>query len=93
MTNKEYREKYPAGTKIRWLVRNCQITDAAKKDIGKIGRITGYDKFDNPFIFLPESEHFASNSTQLIPISWWAIWNDVKILSQKNQQLLFDFMR
>lgn len=92
MTDEEYRNKYPIGTTIRWIPNRCNMTKSAIKDIGKIGKIVGYTKQSHPLIFLPESEHFSSNSTQAIPISWWAIWKDVEILSQKGKQLMFAFM-
>lgn len=92
MTNKEYRNKYPRGTKVRWTLATCFANHLAKKDVGKIGVIVGYDKRDCPFIFLPESEHKSSNSTQAAPISWWTSWRNVEILSQKGKQLLFAFM-
>ena len=92
MTSEEYREKYPIGTKIRWVMSISFANDFAKKDIGKTGTIVGYNSRDCPFIYLPESEHLSSNSTQAIPISWWSSWEDLEILSQKNQQLLFSFM-
>ena len=92
MTNAEYRAKYPIGTKIRWILEMRFANSLAKKDVGKTGVIVGYDKMDCPFIFLPESTHLSSNSTQAIPVSWWTSWNTVEILSQKNQQLLFAFM-
>ena len=85
-------EKYPIGTKIKWTLDKCFANDLAKKDIGKTGKIAGYDKKGNLFIFLPESTHFASNSTQTCPISWWASWDCIEILVCKNQQLLFSFM-
>ncbi len=92
MTNEEYREKYPIGTKIRWTLPMRFANNLAKRDIGKTGKIVGYDKGDCPFIFLPESIHKSSNSTQAIPVSWWTSWNTVEILSQKGEQLLFSFM-
>lgn len=92
MTNTEYRLKYPIGTKIRWVLDVRWANDLAKKDIGKTGTIVGYDSRDCPFIFLSESEHKSSNSTQTLPISWWADWEDIEIVSMKNQQLLFSFM-
>ena len=92
MTNEEYREKYPIGTKIKWVIKRHLVTNEAAKDIGKIGKIVGYSKQNHPYIFLPQSEHFANNSTQAIPISWWSNWEDVEICLQKNEQLLFAFM-
>jgi len=93
MTNGEYRKKYPIGTKIKWTLDIRFANHLAKEDVGKTGVIVGYDKRDCPFIFLPESKHKSSNSTQAIPISWWANWETVEILSQKNVQLLFSFMK
>lgn len=92
MTNDEFRKKYPIGTKIKWTLPMRFANNLAKKDVDKIGVIAGYDKRNCPHIFLPESTHKSSNSTQAIPISWWASWETVEILSQKGQQLLFAFM-
>lgn len=92
MTNNELREKYPIGTKIKWILDVRWMNDKAKKDVGKTGKIVGYDNRDCPFIFLPKSKHFSSNSTQAVPISWWSSWEDVEILPRENVQLLFAFM-
>jgi len=92
MTNKEFREKYPIGTKIRWVLDTCVANDIAKKDIGKEGKIVGYDKYDCPLLLLFKSKHLASDSTQALPISWHAGWGSIEILPQKNEQLLFSFM-
>lgn len=92
LTNKELREKYPIGTKIKWTLSKHLANDMAEKDIGKIGTIVGYDKHNCPFIYLFGSKHLTSNSTQDIPISWWSSWQDIEILVSKNQQLLFSFM-
>lgn len=92
MTNTELAKKYPIGTKIKWVLDACLANNIAKKDIGKLGVIVGYNKGDCPLIFLPKSEHLSSNSTQAVPISWWATWNTIEILPQKNEQLLFSFM-
>lgn len=92
MTNSEYKEKYPIGTKIRWVLDVLRANSHAKKDIGKTGVIVGYDKNDCPFMFLPESKHLVPCSTQAVPISWLSDWKNVEILSQKNRQLEFSFM-
>ena len=92
MTDEEYRGKYSIGTKVRWVAKKHTLTNTAAKDVGKTGKIVGYNNYNHPFIFLPQSEHFATNSTQATPISWWAIWEDLEILPQKNKQLLFAFM-
>lgn len=92
MTNSELREKYPIGTKIKWVLDVRWMNDKAKKDVGKTGKIVGYDNRNCPFIFLPESKHFISNSTQAVLISWLSSWKNLEILLQKNQQLLFAFM-
>jgi len=91
LTNEEYRDMYPIGTNIRWVVPINLGTEDAKKDIGKTGKIVGYDGQNSPYIFLPESNHKASNSTQAIPITWWARWEDIDVLYSKGEQLLFDF--
>lgn len=85
-------KKYPIGTKIKFTLDERFANHLAKKDIGKTGKIVGYNKGGSVFIFLPESTHSASNSTLSRPISWWANWKDIEILSQKNQQLIFSFM-
>ena len=93
MTNKEYRKKYPIGTKIRWIFDIRLANSLAKKDIGKVGKIVGYSKRDAPRIFLPESTHLSTDSTQAIPVSWWSSWENLEILlPKKGEQLLFSFM-
>jgi len=84
-------QKYPIGTRIKWVLPLHFANGLAKKDIGKIGKIVGYRKGGTIFIFLPESTHFASNSTSDLPISWWACWKHIEILPIKGQQLMFDF--
>lgn len=92
MTNKEYREKYPIGTKIKY--GGIDHSGCAVNDVGKIGTIVGYSKYSNdPLIFLPKSQHISMYSTELVPVSWWSSWSRIEILlPQKNQQLLFSFM-
>jgi len=89
MTNKERKEKYPIGTKIKYIGR-CS-SGAKWGDCGKTGKIVGYDDVNDPIIFLPESKHISCYSTEKIPASWQTSWSSIKILPQKNQQMLFDF--
>lgn len=96
MTAREYREKYPVGTKIkyigsRFIKKYGRIGDAGVDDIGKKGRIVGYER-DFPVIFLPQSNHVSCFSTHQVPASWETGWDSLEILLQKNQQLEFSFM-
>jgi len=93
MTDKERKEKYPIGTKIKYIGTRlsrkwgCDTTG----DIGKTGKIVGfYNNF--PLIFLSESTHTSEFSTQLVHATWETGWDSLEILPQKNQQLLFAFM-
>ena len=90
MTNREHREKYSIGTRIKFITHSYS-SDTARKDKGKIGTIVGFD-YNHPFIFLPESKHVSYRSTKQRPVSWQTEWSSLEILSQKNQQLLFAFM-
>lgn len=93
MTHNEFREKYPIGTKIKFVIGSLTPSEACKRDTGKVGKIVGYtlgwECF--PIIYLPESKHTSCYSTPLIPASWQTTWKSLEVLPQKNQQLLFDF--
>lgn len=91
MTNKELRDKYPIGTEIEYI--GVYVCDIAKKDIGKKGKIVGYEPDNCPNIFLPQSEHISWCSSLLTPVTWETAWRNIKILPQKNQQLEFSFMQ
>lgn len=94
LINRQCREKYPIGTKIRFTGSKiiCVSSDSPSyKDIGKIGKIVGYCSDNYPIIFLPESTHISDYSTQSMPATWQTGWHCIEILPQKNQQLLFDF--
>jgi len=86
MTSKEFREKYPIGTKIKYV--GC---GGNGEDVSKVGKIVGYNLYNDPIIYLPTSNHISYYSTKTVPASWECIWNSIEILPQKNQQLLFDF--
>lgn len=92
MTDKEYKDKYPIGTKIMYCPPCSHSMSGVREDIGKIGRIVGISEYDNPIIFLPKSKHISYKSTKQVPASWLSRWCYLKILPQKNQQLLFPFM-
>jgi len=90
---------YPAGTKIRY-IGSAKVINSAKKDIGKCGVIVEHrncncpNNIDGkcPNIYLPESRYVSSlYSTPGKPVTWATGWDKIKILPQKNQQLLFDF--
>lgn len=87
--------KYPIGTKIKFigLQSMCGYKGPVVRDIGKIGKIVGYDKYGYPLIFLPESMHVSRFSTPQIHVTWQTTWDSIEVLSPKNQQLLFSFMR
>lgn len=87
MTDKEFKEKYSIGTKIRFLDKYGMTGDR-----GKEGTIVNYH-YNYPIIFLPKSKHISEFSTEQIPATWETGWNNLEILSQKNQQLLFSFMQ
>lgn len=87
MTDAEHKEKYPVGTKIKYIGNRWDDT----VDRGKVGTIVNFHGA-YPIIFLPKSTHLSSFSTLEIPASWEVGWDSLKILPQKNQQLLFTFM-
>lgn len=88
MTGKDYKKKYPIGTKVKYVGNSVwDETD----DKGKIGTIVNFH-CEFPIIFLPESLHVSSFSTPDIPASWETGWDCLEILPQKNEQLLFSFM-
>lgn len=87
MRNSEYKEKYPTGTKIKYVGNFWDGTG----DRGKVGTIVGF-YHNYPLIFLPKSKHVSEYSTPDIPVSWEAGWKSIEILTQKNEQLLFSFM-
>lgn len=91
MTNEEHKEKYPIGTKVKYIIDSRWASTEAKKDIGKTGEIVGYTRMNHPIILLPESEHISCCSTATMKASWACWWKSIEILSQKNEQLLFDF--
>lgn len=88
MIDKEYREKYPIGTKVKFINPNL--------DTGKIGKIVGYLN-DRPTVYLPRAyKHVMQNYHPTLPgnikFTWHCSWREIEILSQKGQQLVFDFM-
>lgn len=86
MTSKDLREKYPVGTRIKY-------KGNAGDDGNKRGKIVGFDTSGDPIIYLPTSIHVSWHSKTLgRPITWGTAWGSIEILSQKNEQLLFDFM-
>lgn len=85
-------KKYPVGTKVKYIIKSAYACIAAKKDIGKIGKVVGYTCNNDPIIFLPESEHISRHNTQLVPATWQCSWKSIEILPQKGEQLLFGFM-
>ena len=92
MSNLELREKYPIGTRIKYILNSCYASECAKEDIGKVGKIVGFTCYNYPIIFLSGSTHVSQFSTKQRPASWSAGWCSVEVLPQKNQQLLFAFM-
>lgn len=90
MTNKEYKEKYPIGTRIRFT--NSSL------DTNKIGTIVAYRINDLPIVYLPTAyKHIINNYYPVLSdgtkFTWKCGWNEVEKLPQKNEQLLFDFAR
>lgn len=88
LTNKE---KYPIGTRVKYVINHCHASKNAKKDVGKVGTIVGYD-YDYPLIFLPRSEHISLYSTETMKATWRCEWFSIEILPQVGEQLLFKFM-
>ena len=85
-------KKYSIGTKIRFL--NSEF------DTGMVGTIVGYWGFgdENPAIYLPTADkHIKYKCYPIllggIRFTWKCHWNELEILVQKNQQLLFNFMK
>lgn len=82
MTNTEYRLKFPIGTKIIYVPNTNVVCAAACKDADKQGIVI---------------EHIGCQVKIHLPMSlkqsktWRTLWENIKLLPQKNQQLLFDF--
>ncbi len=80
-------KKYPIGTKIRFMHKTL--------DTGKIGTIVAFHG-DSPTVYLPTScKHIENNyypTYDGVKITWHCGWNDIELLFQKNEQLLFEFM-
>ena len=79
---------YPIGTKIRFIF--------PYEDNGKIGTIVAYHDGNKPTVYIPTAEkHIKRNQHSItdegIQFSWYCRWKDIKILAEKNQQLLFNF--
>jgi hypothetical protein len=91
MTNSEYRNKYPRGTRIRF-VPSVYSYDEVLADMNKTGRIVGFTMSNRPLIVLSKSTHESDYSTEKLFVTWQTTWSNIKILPQKNQQLLFSFM-
>ena len=91
-TNSDLKKKYPVGTRIRYIKDSPYANRQAKEDIGKVGKIVGFTRYNYPIILLSGSTHVSQFSTKQRPASWSAGWCSIEVLSQKNQQLLFSFM-
>jgi len=81
-------KKYPIGTKVRFVF--------PYEDTDKIGIIVGYHG-SNPIIYIPTADkHIERNQHPILddgtPFTWYCRWQDIEILVEKNQQLLFAFM-
>ena len=76
-------KKYPIGTKIRY--KGC-----VKEDVGKEGKIVGYTG-RSVWIVVPGS-YLGEEIYQDSEHQWSTDIRSLEILSQKNQQLLFEFM-
>jgi len=88
MTNEEYKEKYPIGTKIRYTHKTV--------DTNKTGTIVGYSG-NTPFIYLPEADKhiifFRYPTFNGIKVTRCCDWGNIEKLPQKNEQLLFEFTK
>lgn len=91
MTRYEYSIKYPIGTFVKYLGEN-DPNGAARKDIGKVGRIVKWHNGYDPVVFLQDSTHVSRYSTAEVAASWGCSWEALEILPQKGRQLLFNFM-
>lgn len=83
-------KKYPIGTRIKFI-------NPVDNDGGKLGFIVDYRDSGGPTIYLPTAtKHIKRNYNPTLSdgtkFSWHCQWKDIEILSQKNKQLLFDFM-
>ena len=80
------KHKYPIGTRIRY--RGC-----AKKDVGKEGTIVRYGEGCRRIVWIviPNS-HLALELYGNSEHEWSTHIDDLEILMQKNEQLLFEFM-
>ena len=78
------RYKYPIGTRIRY-------KGSAKEDVGKEGKIVGWESDDVIRIVVPGSI-LALDIYDDSSHSWTTYITDVEVLARKNEQLLFNFM-
>ena len=78
------RYKYPIGTRIKY-------KGSAKQDVGKEGKIVGWETDSIVRIVIPDS--FVALDCYGDPLHCWTTYiTDVEILARKNEQLLFEFM-
>ena len=81
-------KKYPIGTRIRFLYDN--------EDKGKIGVITDANEV-SVTIYLPTAEKhiergYCPTDHKGNKMSWYCDWNQIEVIPQVGQQLLFSFM-
>ena len=84
-------KKYPIGTKIRFINKTI--------DTNKTGTIVGLRPGSGrPVVFLPTAEkHIIENRYPTLSggtkFTWKCGWDEIELLVQKNEQLLFSFMK
>ena len=81
-------KKYPIGTRIRFLYNN--------EDEGKTGVITDVCE-SSLTIYLPTAEKhikrgYYPTDCKGNKMSWYCTWNQIEVIPQVGQQLLFSFM-
>lgn len=80
---------HPIGTKIKFLNKMF--------DTNKTGVIVGFTFDGHVDIYLPTADkHIKGNRHPTLSdgtkFTWHCKWDEIEVLSQKNQQLLFAFM-
>ena len=78
------KHKYPIGTQIKYI-------GFVQQDVGKEGRIVGYVS-NGVVAIVVQGSHVALQIFGDSEHQWTTDIENIEILSQKNEQLLFDFM-
>ena len=84
--NHTMKHKYPIGTRIKY--NGC-----AKKDVGREGTIVRYEEACKGIVWIVIPNSYLALELYGNPEHEWSTHiEDLEILPQKNQQLLFSFM-